>query len=227
MQVGEVWRYPVKSMAGERIVEAELGPRGIPSDRGLAAFERGPQSRDRPLSARDLAGLLKFRASLKTGVAQVAGPELAPVPWDHESVGRSISRECRRELELRPVAGGAFDDSPILLVFLATMAALSEEMGAPVDHRRFRANIYLEGAGTEGHGESQLLGCELRCGGAVLQATDPCPRCAIPTRDPDTWASWPQLLRHLVETRDEVVGVYCKVTVPGRVAEGDAVEVLI
>ena len=136
MQVGELWRYPVKSMAGERIAEADLGSRGIPSDRGLAAFEVGLQSKEKPLSARDLAGLLKFRASLKTGVAQVAGPELAPVCWAHESVGQSISRQCRRELELRPVAGGAFDDSPILLVYLATVAALSEEMGAPVDHRR-------------------------------------------------------------------------------------------
>jgi uncharacterized protein len=226
MQVAELWRYPVKSMAGERIGVAELDGRGIPSDRGLAAFEIGPQSKEKPLSARDLAGLLKFRASLMTGVAQVAGPELAPVCWDHESVGRTISRHCRRELELRPVAGGAFDDSPILLVYLATVAALSEEMGAPVDHRRFRANIFLEAAGTVAHGESQLVGRRIRCGGAVLQVTDPCPRCSIPTRDPDTWANWPQLLRHLVQTRDEVVGVYCKVTVPGPVAEGDAVEVL-
>jgi hypothetical protein len=226
MQVGELWRYPVKSMAGERIAEADLGSRGIPSDRGLAAFQVGLQSKEKPLSARDLAGLLKFRASLKTGVAQVAGPELAPVCWDHESVGQSISRQCRRELELRPVAGGAFDDSPILLVYLATVAALSEEMGAPVDHRRFRANIYLEGAGILAHGESQLLGRQIRCGGAVIQATDTCARCSIPTRDPDTWANWPQLLRHLVQSHDEVVGVYCKVTVPGPVAEGDAVEVL-
>jgi hypothetical protein len=226
MQVGELWRYPVKSMAGERIAAAELGPRGIPNDRGLAAFEIGQGSKEKPLSARDLAGLLKFRASLKTGVAQVAGPELGPISWAHESVARSISRQCRRELELRPVAGGAFDDSPILLVYLATLAALSEEMGAPVDHRRFRANLYLEEAGTVAHGESQLLGRQIRCGGAVLEATDPCPRCSIPTRDPDTWANWPQLLRHLVQTRDEVVGVYCKVTVPGPLAEGDAVEVL-
>jgi uncharacterized protein YcbX len=226
MQVGELWRYPVKSMAGERILEAEFGPQGIPSDRGLAAFEVGLQSKEKPLSARDLAGLLKFRASLKTGVVQVAGPELAPVCWDHESVGPSISRQCRRELALRPVAGGAFDDSPILLVYLATVAALSEEMGSPVDHRRFRANIYLEGAGIVAHSESHLLGRQIRCGRAVLQATDACPRCSIPTRDPDTWANWPQLLRHLVQSHDEVVGVYCKVTVPGPVAEGDACELL-
>ena len=226
MQVAELWRYPVKSMAGERVGVAELDVRGIPSDRGLAAFELGPQGKEKPLSARDLAGLLKFRASLNTGRAQVAGPELEPTSWDHESVARSISKQCRRELELRPVAGGAFDDSPILLIHLATVDALSQEMGSPVDHRRFRANIYLQGAGISAHGESELLGRELRCGAAVLQVIESCPRCVIPTRDPDTWASWPLLLRHLVQSQDEVVGVYCQVRVPGRLAEGDPVEIL-
>ncbi|MGA8427371.1 MAG: MOSC domain-containing protein [Candidatus Dormiibacterota bacterium] len=226
MQVAELWRYPVKSMAGERVVTAELDARGIPSDRGLAAFEIGPKSKEKPLSARDLAGLLKFRASLKTGVVQVAGPDLEPTSWDHESVTRAISQQCRRELKLRAVAGGAFDDSPILLIHLATVGALTREMGAPVDHRRFRANIYLEGEGIAAHGESKLLGREIRCGAAVLQVTDACARCAIPTRDPDTWASWPQLLRHLVQSHDEVVGVYCQVKVPGPLAEGDPVAIL-
>jgi hypothetical protein len=226
MRVAELWRYPVKSMAGERISAAELGVRGIANDRGLAAFELGPRSKEKPLSARDLAGLLKFRATLKTGVAQVAGPELEPVAWDHQSVSRSLGRQCRRELELRPVAGGAFDDSPILLIHLATVAALSEEMGSAVDHRRFRANIYLEGAGIAAHEESRLVGREIRCGATVLQVADTCPRCSIPTRDPDTWASWPQLLRHLVQAHDEVVGVYCQVRVPGRLLEGDPVELL-
>jgi hypothetical protein len=226
MRVAELWRYPVKSMAGERVGAADIDVRGIPSDRGLAAFEIGPQSKEKPLSARDLAGLLKFRASLKTGVAQVAGAELEPTSWDQVSVARSISGQCRRELELRPVAGGAFDDSPILLIHLATVGALSQEMGSPVDHRRFRANIYVEGEGIVAHGESHLRGRELRCGAAVLRVTDTCSRCAIPTRDPDTWTSWPLLLRHLVQTHDEVVGVYCQVKVPGRLAEGDPVEIL-
>jgi len=34
--VAEIWRYPVKSMAGERLTRANLGERGIPGDRGWA-----------------------------------------------------------------------------------------------------------------------------------------------------------------------------------------------
>jgi hypothetical protein len=224
MEVTELWRYPVKSMAGERVKSAELGDRGLPGDRRLAAFEMGPRSTEKPVSARKVAPLLRFRASLSEECVQVAGPALEPGPWDHISVSSSLLRECGREFELRQVAQGAFDDSPVLLVHLATTAALSREMGAPVDHRRFRANIYLDGPGLEAHQEPSLVGCQLRCGTAVLEVTAPCPRCAITTLDPDTVEVWPELLRHLVWQHQEVVGVYCRVRVPGRVAEGDAVE---
>jgi hypothetical protein len=226
MEVAELWRYPVKSMAGERIRTAKLGERGIPGDRRLAAFELAPNPKEKRLSARDLASLLRFRASLSSGSAQVAGPELDLSPWDDDAVRSMLSRVCRRELELRPMPEGAFDDAPIMLLHLATVAALSEELGADVDHRRFRANIYLQGEGMEAHQEPQLVGRELRCGGAVLQVTDRCPRCSITTRDPDSFANWPQLLRHLVQSHDEVVGVYCWVKEPGRIKEGDNVELV-
>ncbi|MGC1185666.1 MAG: MOSC N-terminal beta barrel domain-containing protein [Candidatus Dormiibacterota bacterium] len=227
MEVAQLWRYPVKSMAGERISSAEVGERGVPGDRRLAAFELATNPRDRQLSARDVPGLLRFRASLGSGSARVSGPELESVAWDDAELRRSLSLVCRRQLELRAVPQGAFDDSPILLVYMATMAALSEELEAQVDPRRFRANIYLTGAGTKGHGEVELVGRELRCGDSlVLHVVEVCPRCSITTRDPDTWANWPQLLRHLVQTHDEVVGVYCQVKVPGVISERDAIEVV-
>jgi len=33
MHIAEIWRYPVKSMAGEPLSEAALGLTGIPGDR--------------------------------------------------------------------------------------------------------------------------------------------------------------------------------------------------
>ncbi|HUY58039.1 MAG TPA: MOSC domain-containing protein [Candidatus Micrarchaeaceae archaeon] len=226
MEVAELWRYPVKSMAGERIGEVEAGTQGVPGDRRLAAFELAPDRPQKPLSARDVAGLLRFRASLSSDAAWVEGPELERSPWDDEAVRRGLSRVCRRELELRPTPAGAFDDSPILLIHLATVEALSQELGAYVDRRRFRANFYLQGDGLAAHQEPQLVGRSLRCGGAILEVTSACARCSITTRDPDSWANWPQLLRHLVQAHQELVGVYCRVQLPGQIREGDPVELL-
>ncbi|HVC23432.1 MAG TPA: MOSC domain-containing protein [Candidatus Dormibacteraeota bacterium] len=227
MEVAELWRYPVKSMAGERISDAEVGERGIPGDRRLAAFELAPNPRDHELSARDVPGLLRFGASLGSGSARVSGPEVSSVAWDDTELRRSLSLVCRRQLEVRPMPQGAFDDSPILLVYMATMTALSEELSAYVDPRRFRANIYLTGSGTSGHAEAELVGRELHCGDSlVLQVVKVCARCSVTTRDPDTWANWPRLLRHLVQAHDEVVGVYCRVKVPGAIAEGERIEVV-
>jgi hypothetical protein len=227
MEVAELWRYPVKSMAGEGIPTAQVGERGIPGDRRLAVFEVAPNPKEKRLSARDLASLLRFRASLTGGRTQVGGPDLELVDWDDERVRQSLARVCHRELELRPMPDGAFDDSPILVVYMATPAALSDELGAEVDHGRFRANIYLSGEGTKAHGEPELVGREIRCGESlVLEVTKVTPRCSIITRNPKTWASWPQLLRQVVQAHDEVVGVYCRIKRTGLVSQGDRVEVL-
>jgi uncharacterized protein len=36
LRIAELWRYPVKSMAGEQLTEAKLGPLGLPGDRRFA-----------------------------------------------------------------------------------------------------------------------------------------------------------------------------------------------
>ncbi|HVC38392.1 MAG TPA: MOSC domain-containing protein [Candidatus Dormibacteraeota bacterium] len=224
MQVAQLWRYPVKSLAGERVGAVELADRGIAGDRRLAAFALVARRRDQPLSARDVPRLLRFRGRFRSGSAEVSGPDLEWSPWKAEAVGSRLNQECGRELELREVPEGAFDDAPILLLHQATATALTAELGAYVDPRRFRANLYLAGEGIEAHQEHQLAGRELRCGTAVLEVLGGCPRCSVPTRDPDTWASWPQLLRHLVQTHDETVGAYCRVKVAGTVREDDPVD---
>ena len=41
MQVDELWRYPVKSLQGERLTGAEVGPDGLAGDRQWALFDAG------------------------------------------------------------------------------------------------------------------------------------------------------------------------------------------
>src|SRR5229473_1193020 len=72
-RVEAIFRYPVKSMAGERLEAAELGWHGLEGDRRLA-FRRINNSSGFPwLSASQLPDLLRF-APLRREGAQREGP---------------------------------------------------------------------------------------------------------------------------------------------------------
>ena len=60
MYLAEIWRYPVKSMAGERLEHANLTPSGIEGDRVVQVRNR----QGRVLTARTYPGLLGHKATL-------------------------------------------------------------------------------------------------------------------------------------------------------------------
>ena len=78
----------------------------------------------------------------------------------------------------------------ILVTFEATRAALSEELGEPVDLRRFRTNVHVD-ADAGPWAEAGWEGRTLRIGDAELELLHPCLRCAIVARDPETNAKSP------------------------------------
>ena len=61
-RVMKLYRYPVKSMAGERLEEARLGWHGLAGDRRCAFLRLDSRSGLPWLSARDFPGLLCYRA---------------------------------------------------------------------------------------------------------------------------------------------------------------------
>lgn len=60
MKIAELWRYPVKSMAGEMLDHAHLNSLGIPGDRVVHVEDR----HGRVVTARTHPGLLRHRATL-------------------------------------------------------------------------------------------------------------------------------------------------------------------
>jgi uncharacterized protein YcbX len=131
----------------------------------------------------------------------------------------ALAEQTARPLTLRDLAGANFDDSPVLVVNLASLAAFGLEAGVPIDRRRFRANLYLDGL--EPEEELLWLGRRVRAGDAELEVIKRCDRCVVITRDPDTTTASPELLRILTDTHETCMGLYCGVVRPGRVAVGD------
>lgn len=217
-----MWRYPVKSLGGERLQGSPLTGGGLPGDRIVAVLEPASRRPEHPVSARDLPALLAFQATWEEGQALVSGPGLDRVGHRDPRVGVAVSEYCGRRLRLQELAEPWFDDAPIHLVNLASLRRLGSELKGEVDHRRFRANLYLEAADSEAGCETGWEGVRVALGGACLEVLGGCPRCALTTRDPDNPdSSWPLLLRHLVRTRGELMGVYLRAVSEGPVGEGD------
>jgi uncharacterized protein YcbX len=210
MRVGELWRYPVKSMKGERLEVAEVSRDGIVGDR-IAMVVRG----DRIMTSRSHPRLLLHRA--------VIGPDGAPLvdeqPWTSPQVAQAV-REAAGDgamlvespLEVR------FDVLPLLV---ATDGAI-EALG--VDRRRLRPNILI--AGVEGLAERTWEGRSIRLGEVVIFAQDLRQRCVMTTYDPDTSVQDLSVLRKIVREFDGTMALNCSVVNPGKLRVGDPVELL-
>ena len=171
MRVAELWRYPVKSMAGEPLERAEVRADGISGDRVVLvrdAAGRVVTSRTRPL-------LLGHRAALGPG----GEPLVDGRPWRSAEVARDVvaaagpgARLSRDEGEER------YDVLPLLV---ATDGAI-EAFG--FDRRRLRPNLLI--SGVPGLLEREWEGRVLRAGAVLIGLHSLRARCVMTTFDPDT-----------------------------------------
>jgi uncharacterized protein YcbX len=221
--VVEVWRYPVKSMAGERLDSCAVGRTGLQGDRRWALVDGSTNRAGKLLTIRQDERLMTYRARLAGQSVEVVAPDGEVQGLDDRIVSH-LAAETSRPLTLRELEGANFDDSPVLIVNLATVAAFGVQAGMRVDHRRFRANLYIDGLPPEE--EIGWLSRRVQVGEAELDVVSRCERCVVITRDPDTTITTPELLRVLNETQETCMGMYCQVTRPGRVAVGDSVHVV-
>jgi uncharacterized protein len=216
--VAEVWRYPVKSMGGERLDACFITDRGLEGDRRWALVDGVANRAGKLLTIRQDERLMSYRARLADHGVEVVTPDGEHLRLDDQLVA-ALAERTARPLTLRDLAGANFDDSPVLVVNLASVAAFGLEAGVPIDRRRFRANLYLDGL--ESEEELSWLGRRIRAGDAELEVIKRCDRCVVITRDPDTTTASPELLRILTDTHETCMGLYCGVVRPGRVAVGE------
>ncbi len=235
--VSRLWRWPVKSMAGEELRALSVGPRGVGGDRTHAVLHEH-KGAWRPLTAREAPRLLAWRAAypfnLDAGLDPASPPHaIVSEPdgnrswrWGDPRLRSALERDLGRPLRLeREIAGIPDVPGTVHVTVAATLAALGEELGTEVDARRFRPNLLLE-LDAEPWAEAAWAGAEIELDGGVrLRVDGACERCAIPTRDPDTREKWPGLLKHLTAEHGQDFGLLARVVVPGRVHAGEQVRI--
>ena len=119
------------------------------------------------------------------------------------------------------------DCRPVSLISLQTVRQVEEELGASVDKRRFRANVYFNLASGDGFAEDELVGRRLRIGSsAEMMVLERDPRCKMISLDPDTGEHNPEVLRKVAKAHANFAGVYCAVLVEGVLTTGDSIHLL-
>ena len=211
MRISQLWRYPVKSMAGEHLESAWLGVDGIPGDRLLYVVD----GRGEILSARTKPRLLGHRATLgEDGEVMVDG-----MPWQSVEVAAAVRAAAGPDARLAPAAGSErFDILPLLV---ATDGAI-EAFG--YDVRRLRPNIVVSGVDglAERHWEWSLLAA----GEAVIAFADLRGRCIITTWHPDTLVQDVDVLRRIRRDFDGTLALNAWAGRAGSVAVGDEAHIL-
>jgi len=234
VRVLELWRYPVKSLQGERLETAEVGPDGVAGDRQWALFD---VETGFGLTARRMPDLLFGSARLRAdGSVEVVLPDGTVTDDDgvlSDWLGRRVElRQAtalsaegptyespvddeatdRDEWELWQGAPGPFHDSPRIRLSLVSTGTLGNW-----DRRRFRANVLLDGAG-----EDQWDGQEATLGGVRLRFGRQIDRCVMTTRpQPGGIARDTSVLKTIHRERNGLLAVRAAVRSPGTVRVGD------
>jgi uncharacterized protein len=207
MWIAELWRYPVKSMAGERLEVAELRREGLAGDR-VVQVRSGA---GRVITSRARPKLLGHRATL--------GPDGEPLvdgrPWREVDVRAAAGEGARL---VRDDGPERFDVLPLLVATDGAIAAFGR------DGRRLRPNIVV--GGVEGLTERAWEGRELRLGPTRIAMRQLRQRCVMTTYDPDTQAQDVSVLRDIVERFGGCLALDCEVLEPGPLRVGDPVEVI-
>lgn len=208
--VQQLWRYPVKSMAGEALEAADITLDGIAGDRLVVVG--GPHglvtSRTRPL-------LLGLHARLGPGGAPLVENRPATSP----EIAALVRRAAGPDARLAPLdTTDRFDVLPLLV---ATDGAI-RSFGR--DGRRLRPNIVL--GGVEGLAERTWEGRRLRIGDVVIRLDSLRARCVMTTFHPDTLVQDVDVLRDISARFGGRLALNSAVEHPGTVRLGDRAELL-
>ena len=232
-QVEAIYRYPVKSMAGERMEVADLGWHGIDGDRRLA-FRRLQERSGFPwLSATRLPDLLLFTPLRREDGADrdlpthVRTPEGADMAIYGEELAAEIERRHGAPVEMTHLRDGIFDDGDVSVIAADTVREIASLAGRSLDIRRFRPNVVVRLLRPSPFQEDEWLGGVLAFGdpgeGPRVSVTMRDLRCSMVNFDPDSGHSAPEVMKSIVRANQNNAGVYCTVIRTGRLAAGQTI----
>jgi len=211
MKVVELWRYPVKTMAGEKLSSAVLGPLGIDGDRIVHVEDAD----GRVITARTHPRFL----GLKTTLDEHGAPLVDAEPWNSAAVAAKVVAIAGAGARLVRYEGvERFDVLPLLVATDGAIAAFG------YDGRRLRPNVVV--GGVDDLTERDWPGACLRIGTVLIGVQDLRLRCVMTSFDPDTLAQDKEITRGIYRRFEGKLALDCFVIAGGAIAVGDEVELV-
>jgi MOSC domain-containing protein len=232
-RIEAIYRYPVKSMAGERLEAAELGWNGLEGDRRLAFRRMNDRSGFPWLSASSLPEMILFaphrrgdggRGDLPTHVRTPDGEEM---PVFGEALAAEIGRRYGAPVEMMQLDHGIFDDASLSVIAAETIGEISRLAGRSPDVRRFRPNVLARLLRPGPFQEDAWVGGTLSFGegddAPAIAVTKRDLRCSMVNFDPGSADAAPEMMKAVVRANRNNAGIYGAVTRTGRLAVGQAI----
>ncbi|MGZ3636809.1 MAG: MOSC domain-containing protein [Ktedonobacterales bacterium] len=228
--VRELWRYPVKSMRGERCERLWLDQRGVIGDRLYAVrdeagkFGSGKTTR----RFRRIDGLFRFRAVYEGEVPLLTFPDGTTLRGDDPAIHAVLSAQLGMPVTLsREAEISHFDAGPLHLLTTASMRTVGESLPeCALDGRRFRPNILVE---TEASGfpEDAWQGQDIAVSADVrLRVAGRTERCVMVGLAQDELPNDSRILREVARVNAACLGVYADVLTPGAIRIGDRIRLV-
>ena len=225
-RVGAIWRFPVKSMAGESLEAVEVDERGLVGDRVWAVYDVDGRlaSGKNTRRFRRMDPVFGVAARTVGDAVELVFPGGGTAVAGESAADLALSDHFGEEVELGPEADVAHQDAgQVSLVGTATLRELAALHGLdhPLDPRHLRANLVLETA--EPFAEESWTGRELSIGGVRLAVTERIERCRMVDVEQADVPAAPDLLKTIAAQRGLCAGVYADVVAPGMLSRGDTV----
>lgn len=232
-EVAALYRYPVKSMAGQSLRTADLGWHGFTGDRRLALRRVDDRGGFPWLTASKLPELILYVPGSQEPAADadlpphVLTPEAQKLPVFSPELAAEIGRRHGSPVEMMHLSRGIFDEASVSLISTATVNAVAALSAQLPDVRRFRPNILIANRREVPFEEDEWVGGVLTFGASSvapeIALTNWDERCSMVNFDPETAKPTPEVLRAIAQARNNKAGVYGAVLGRGRIEVGQPV----
>jgi hypothetical protein len=250
MRLDAIWRYPVKSLQGESLSEADLDSTGLRGDRCWGIRD---EATGKILTGRREPQLLLAAASLAVdgqpdiglpsgNTCHGTGPETDSLLSDWlqrpvtlvDAVGApggeaeffaDATDDTSQAIAWTMPAGRFVDALPLLMVSTGSLrAGAALHVDGDWNVRRFRPNLLVD-VDADGWVEDGWCGHDVNVGSVVVAPRQGCVRCTMVTRPQPGLVRDLDIYKTVARHHGGTFGVWAEVRTPGPIRVGDAVSV--